>query len=120
MKKKYELLLKKILNIIGLSYRLSADKAIYELEKFLYKLNEYGIFENNERCFCFAALNSTLNEVRRLELDKKFNLTLIGSDKSAFRTILNTLDYFNVYSNKKRNEIIEKILKEYEPKKLMC
>ncbi len=116
--KKIRIIIEENPKYIGLSYRLSTDKAIYELEKFLYRLNEYGIFENNERSICFAALNSTLNEVRRLELDKKFNLTLIGSDKSVFRTILNTLDYFKVYSDMKRNEILEIVMKEYEPKKI--
>ena len=39
---------------IGLSYRLSIDQAVRELEKFLYKLEQSGVHKIHRRV-CFAA-----------------------------------------------------------------
>lgn len=100
---------------IGLSYRLSTDKAIYELEKFLYKLEHYNLFDDKERRFCFAGLHSTLQAVRSLELDRKFNLYLMGSDKDIRKRTLDTIRFFCIESNEIQSKILETVLRESQP-----
>lgn len=103
---------------IGLSYRLSVDKAIIELEKFLYKLDQYGILRNSERRICFAGLNPTLDTIRSLRINKKYNIVLMGSDKNVSQKTMRTIDFFNVESIAKRNEVLDLLIKESEPVKI--
>lgn len=102
---------------IGLSYRLSTDKAISELEKFLYKLDEYGLFNNSDRRFCFAGLFSTLKAVKSIGLDRKFNLTLMGSDKDITKKTIETINFFGIESVEKKKLILDTVLKESHPAK---
>ncbi|RXM74395.1 hypothetical protein [Clostridium tetani] len=115
---KIRIIIKENPKYIGLSYRLSIDKAINELEKFLYKLDQYDIFQNSERRICFAGLVPTLDAVRSLGLDKKYKLVLMGSDKNITQKTLNTIGFFKIQSNKVINEILDMIIKESEPIKI--
>ncbi len=103
---------------MGLSYRLSTDKAINELEKFLYQLDQCGFLKNSKRRICFAGLMPTLEAIRALEIDKKYNLILMGSGKDISQTTLNTIAFFGFQSDKMRNEILDTLMKESEPTKI--
>lgn len=102
---------------VGLSYRLSTDKAIMELEKFLYKLEHYGLFKDKERRFCFAGLFPTLKAIKSIGLDAKYNLTLMGSDKDIEKKTIETIKFLGVDSQEIQNSILQTILIESQPVK---
>jgi hypothetical protein len=103
---------------IGLSYRLSIDQAVIELEKFLYKLEQSGVLQNTDRRICFAGLNPTVEAIRSLEIYKKYKLVLMGSEKNIKDKTMRTLDFFNVGSISRRYEILDIAIKESEPVKI--
>lgn len=102
---------------IGLSYRLSTDKAIIELEKFLYRLEQYGLLKDIERRFCFAGLFPTLKAIRSIGLETKYNLTLMGSDNDVEKKTIKTIKFLGVESQEIQNSILEIVLKESQPVK---
>lgn len=103
---------------IGLSYRLSIDQAVRELEKFLYKLEQSGVLQNTDRRVCFAGLKPTVKAIRSLEIYKKYRLVLMGSEKNIRDKTMRTLDFFNVESISRRYEILDMVIKESEPAKI--
>ena len=104
---------------IGLSYRLSTDKAIVELEKFIYKLVQYGLFENKDRRICFAGLFPTLRAIKSLGLDEKYCLVLMGSDKDIEKKTIETIKFLGIDSEELQNSILKTIIKESQPVKLI-
>ena len=115
---KIRVLLEENPRYLGLSYRLSADKAVGELKKFLYYLDDYGVLDHPERRVSFAGLVPTLESVRALELDRKYGLVLLGSEKDISKRTLETLLFFNIRSAVKQQEIIERVIEESEPIKI--
>ena len=104
---------------LGLSYRLSPDKAVYELQKFLSKLEASGLLGDNENRFvCFAGLLPTLELIRNHGMDKKYNLFLMGSYKDIDKTTGNTIDFFRIATPRQREDIIKLIHKETEPERI--
>lgn len=102
---------------LGLSYRLSPEKAIMELKMFLNKMAAANAFSSCS-FICFAGLLSTLELVRKSRLDKEFHLDLMGSYDGIERTVGETIDFFRCVSRKKREEIIGIIVKENSPKRI--
>jgi len=100
---------------IGLSYRLSTDKAIMELEKFLNKLGESGLLRDKDRRISFAGLLPSLKAVKSIGLDTKFNLTLLGSDKDFKKKTIETINFFGIQSQEIQDSIIERVLREAQP-----
>jgi len=104
---------------LGLSYRLSPDKAVEELQKFLKKMENAGLhLGQNGRFVSFAGLLPTLELVRKLELDKKYGLSLMGSYRDVDQTTANTIDFFRIATQRRRTEIIELIHKETVPERI--
>lgn len=104
---------------LGLSYRLSPDKAVFELQKFLKKLENAGLIgKENGRFISFAGLLPSLELVRKLELDKKYGLSLMGSYKDIDRTTGDTVDFFRIATSQQREEIIKLIRKETQPERI--
>lgn len=105
---------------LGLSYRLSADKAVAELQKFLKKLEVNGLLNrkgNRARKLCFAGLLPTLKVVRSLGLDKKYNIKLMGSFESLRKTAENTIAYFGFGADQAEN-ILQGLMNEANPPKI--
>lgn len=102
---------------VGLSYRLSIDKAIVELEKFLYKLEQYGLFNDKERKFCFAGLFPTLKAIKSIGIDNKYNLYLMGSNKDITKKTMETMRFLGVESQEIQDSILEAVIKESQPVK---
>ena len=102
---------------LGLSYRLSPEKAIMELKMFLNKLS---VADALSSCsfICFAGLLPTLELVRKTRLDKKFHLDLMGSYDEIEKTVGETIDFFRCASRKEREEIIGTIKKENSPERI--
>lgn len=102
----------------GLSYRLSADKGVAELQRFLKLLETTSpaIFKYSK--FCFAALPETLRAVHELGFDKKYGLTLEGQGKTIRDTTIGTLRYFDAETHPKSQKILELFQKEAEPERI--
>lgn len=105
---------------LGMSYRLSPDKAVQELKKFLKLMEVNGLLENtSERQLCFAGLLPTLREVHNLGLDKKYNISLMGSYTNLSETTQKTAKYFGVAEGSiEMDDIIESIRKDNEPERI--
>lgn len=104
---------------LGLSYRLSPQNAVNELKHFFQLMDKYGVFNHCENTkICFAGLMPSLKEVRISGIDRKFKLSLMGSYDDVRRTTQQTLDFFNVKSEKKSKEVIDIIVRESEPKRI--
>ncbi|MDO4306311.1 MAG: hypothetical protein Q4C77_05710 [Eubacteriales bacterium] len=102
---------------LGLSYRLSPDKAVYELQKFLKKMENAGLIRD-EQFICFAGLLPTLDLVRKLGIDKKYNISLMGSYKDIDRTTSETIDFFRIATSDQRKKIIKMVHDESEPERI--
>ena len=102
---------------LGLSYRLSPDKAIQELSYFLKRLEETGLLRN-ERKMCFGALMPTLKEIHSIGLDKLYNISLMASDPNLEKKTIQTASFFGVPQGTKMDEIVEAIRRENEPEKI--
>lgn len=102
----------------GLSYRLSADKGINELRRFLKLLESAcpSIFRSSK--FIFAALPETLNAVHELGLDTQYGLTLAGQNKSVRETTISTIRYFDGEKHPNSQEILNLFMKEAEPERI--
>lgn len=102
----------------GLSYRLSADKGVAELQRFLKLLETTSpaIFKYSK--FCFAALPETLRAVHELGFDKKYGLTLEGQGKTIRDTTIGTLRYFDAETHPKSQKILELFQMEAEPERI--
>lgn len=104
---------------LGLSYRLSPDKAVFELKKFLKLMENNGLLgTDNGRFICFAGLLPALDLVRNLGIDKEYNLSLMGSYKNIDRTTGETIDFFRMASRTQREDIVKLIRKESEPERI--
>ena len=105
---------------LGLSYRLSTEKAVEELKKFLKKLENAGLLKNDQNKkmkICFAGLLPTLKAVHNLGLDQKYSIKLMGSYENLRKTTENTVSFFE-FSKSKAEEIIELILSEANPPRI--
>lgn len=103
---------------IGLSYRLSPDKAILELRKFVHKLEKTGLLENKERKIGFAGLPAALKALKNNDLVKSYSIILIGLQQSLPDNILIVLDFLDVRLPKRRNQILQALIIESEPLKI--
>lgn len=103
---------------LGMSYRLSPEKAINELNKFMIKLDDAGCIGHDYSYACFAGLLPSLDLVRKVKLNQKYHLDLIGSYSSIEKTTGETVDFFRTASVARRKEIIQIIKKEAEPEKI--
>lgn len=103
---------------IGLSYRLSAEKALLELEKFMLLIEASPLLVDNNRKICFAGLYPTLDAIRERKLDQTYGLYLMGSNKNVRIKTEETMDFFGVHSESKRGMIVARIVKEAEPEKI--
>ncbi len=103
---------------IGLSYRLSPNKGIEELRRFLkvLKLTCPSIFNNSK--LEFAAIPETLRAVHELGLDQQYGLTLMGQSKSIRETTMDTICYFDGAGHSKCQEILDLFIKEAEPERI--
>jgi len=105
---------------LELSYRLSADKAVEELRKFLKKLEENGLLNNArgaKRKICFAGLLPTLKAVHSLGLDKKYNIQLMGSYENLRKTAESTVSFFG-FSDIEGERILSVIMGEANPPRI--
>ena len=105
---------------LGLSYRLSADKAVGELQKFLKKLEASGLLNrkgNAKRKLCFAGLLPTLKAVHSLGLDKKYNIKLMGSFENFRKTAENTISYFG-FGATEAEQILQQLMSEANPPRI--
>jgi hypothetical protein len=100
---------------IGLSYRLSTDAALGELRKFLTRMGEAGLFENEERKVCFAGLPATLSAVGASGLLDQYSLVLMGSETHYQDNVLRVLDFLGIRSTEKRDQILTRLVAESEP-----
>lgn len=104
---------------LGISYRLTAKQGINELEKFMQFIYNKGLMNYiRQMKLCFAALPATLDMAHQIGLDKKYNLILMGQDKDIVKKTLETLNYFNIYSEPLRSNIVDAIKKESEPPRI--
>lgn len=99
---------------LGLSYRLSIEKGIEELVCFLDTMHREGFFgeQFQERRICFAALPGTLKEVRKLGLQQKYSLHLLGLSENESKTVLQTIHFFEEKSEGRIHSVLETIRKE--------
>ena len=103
---------------IGLSYRLSQDKAVLELEKFLKKMEAAGLFDKEqERRICFAGLLPTLKAVHNLGYDDKYGIMLMGSYENLKKTTEHTVSFFG-FSPDTADAIVQTILDEANKPKM--
>lgn len=112
---KIHVLLEKDPQYIGLSYRLSKDKAMEELTKMLTLLEQHGFFNDPKRKVCFAALYPTLDEVEKTSLVKTYPLTLIGSHKDIVLRTEQTLNFLDVEETSLREAVIDQMIREFKP-----
>lgn len=103
---------------LGLSYRLSPEKAIHELRKFMIKLDNAGCIGCDYSYVCFAGLLPSLELVRKVKLNEVYHLDLIGSYSSIEKTTEGTIDFFRGVSETRKKEIVQIIKKEAEPEKI--
>ena len=97
---------------LGLSYRLSPDKAIEVLKKFLKKMESAGLLsDNRERKICFGALLPSLEAVHRLGIDEEYGIQLMGSYDSLKKTTESTVSFFK-FPRILEEHIIKTILEE--------
>ena len=116
---KIKLILEYNPKFIGLSYRLSADKAVELLSGFLGKMRNAGLLdEYGRRRICFAGLRPTIERVHESGLDKDYRIFLMGSKSDVAGTTIDTLDYFDVQRETVRQGILNVVLKEVEPKRI--
>ena len=101
---------------LGLSYRLSPEKAVEELKRFLIKLDEYNLLQG--RKLCFGALLPTLKEVHILGLDTKYHIELMGSYPDLDKTTRETAYFFGLKDGKILEEVVKEIHDENEPKRI--
>ncbi len=113
---KIEILKNENPKFVGISYRLSKEIAIIELRKFINKLENAGLLENQRRKIGFAALPETLLAVQNTDIFKHYPITLIGLQPSLKDKVLCVLDFLDIYSHEKRNQIIRVIINQSEPK----
>lgn len=102
---------------LGLSYRLSTDKAVEELKRFLKKLDEYNLIQG--RKVCFGALLPTLKEVHTLGLDVEYHLELMGSYPDLDKTTRQTANFFGLKDGIVLEEVVKKIHDENEPERIV-
>ena len=96
---------------LGLSYRLSPDKAVEELKKFMQKMEAVGLIsKERKRKICFAALLPSLRTVHSIALARQYNIQLMGSYENLKRTTQNTISFFQFPSDVARN--VENIILE--------
>lgn len=112
-----ELIAKYNPKFLGLSYRLSTEKAIPELLKILRNMEAKGLMDS-ERKICFAALPNTLDAVRKSGIEQAYHLTLMGQSKNIDNTTRATVNFFDPKSDAKIKSIIETIHRENEPERI--
>ncbi len=112
---KIQIILSENPKYVGLSYRLSTDKAIIELEKLLYKLDQYGLFNDKKRKLCFSGLYPTLRAISSIGLDRKYNMFLIGSDKDITKKTMDTISFFGIESQDLQKSMLETVIRESKP-----
>lgn len=97
---------------LGLSYRLSPEKAVDELQKFLKKMEAVGLLsEKRKRRICFAGLLPSLNAVHNLGMDKEYEIQLMGSYENLKKTTENTVSFFR-FPDTVAERIVNTILEE--------
>ncbi len=97
---------------LGLSYRLSPDKAVEELQKFLKRMESVGVLSGEKRRkICFAGLLPSLNAIHNLGLDRDYNIQLMGSYENLKKTTENTVSFFR-FPNDVSQRIVNTILEE--------
>jgi len=103
---------------LGLSYRLSPEKAISELKYFLTALERSipSVFSTSR--ICFAALPESLSAVRQLGWDKKYNLNLQEQSRDVCETTRNTIRYFQGENHPDAEKIINIFYQEACPEKI--
>lgn len=98
---------------IGLSYRLSTDKAFSELKKFLDKMEEYNLLQREEgRKICFSALQPAIEEIYESEICRNYDLHLMMNYSDLSRRTRQTANFFGVTNTSVMNEIIERLNRE--------
>ena len=105
---------------LGLSYRLSTEQGILELQRFLAAMEKAGLFSEiyENRRICFAALPNTLKEVSKLSLHERYHLNLMGQSENRDETTLHTISYFEEKSEEKIKMVVETIHRENEPERI--
>ncbi|SEO26544.1 hypothetical protein SAMN04488134_105183 [Amphibacillus marinus] len=103
---------------IGLSYRLSVEPALSELKKFLERMEEAGLFKDPERRVGFSGLFLTLDAISNGGLLEQYPIELIGSDKQIEVKTNQTLNFFQVAQGHERDQIVELVRQEANPKKV--
>ena len=116
-KEKVKIIKKEKPMFLGVSYRLSPEKAVHELIQFLETMEAYNVL-NDFGYICFAGLLPTLELLRKYGIDSKYKLHLMGSYSDIERTTGNTIDFFRCASPSQRAEIIDIIKTENEPEKI--
>ncbi len=104
---------------LGLSYRLSPEKAVSELKKFLELLERNNLLGIKDgRKICFAGLMPSLNAVHSIGLDDRYSLSLMGSSANLDDTTRRTAAFFGVTTESEMETIVEQIHKENEPERI--
>lgn len=97
---------------LGLSYRLSPDKAVIELQKFIGKMESAGLLsKDNKRKICFAGLLPSLKAVSSTGIDKKYEIKLMGTYGDLKKTTENTVSFFG-FPDQLAQYVIDTILEE--------
>lgn len=117
-KEKIEAIAKLCPKYLGLSYRLSAEKAAHELEAFLAVLERTvpSVFTTTR--ICFAALPDSLNLVHNKGLDSKYHLFLEGQAVDIRETTKSTIRFFQGENHPEAKKIIETFYSEVCPPKI--
>ena len=103
---------------IGLSYRLSPEKAISELRKFLKQMDDNGMIRpDSGPRVCFAGLLPTLREIHNLGLDSEYHLHIMGSYPNLDDTTRNTAAFFGL-TGSALEEVVKEIRQENETERI--
>lgn len=100
---------------IGLSYRLTPETAVEQLEKALSYFQTSGLISNpDEVKITFAGLPDTISMLRDRVKTYPFDVRLCEPYPDILDRAKETVDFFEIVKN--RDEILEKLKEEYKPK----